>query len=527
MARHHGFKTRGLSRGLAAVPQGPVFEGRFGRMFRHLPVFEADDKVLHALAKSMSQQRSDLNNNIPAGFTYLGQFVDHDITFDPNSTLQRANDPEGLVNFRTPRFDLDSLYGRGRDDSPYLYDQNSPDDVKLLVGRVIDDDGNRLEGQHDLPRNEQERALIGDPRNDENTFVSQLHLLFIKFHNKVVDKVMGDRPQLKDDLLLKEVQRIVRWHYQWVVICDFLKRTIPDGMLNRLLVRDEDGLRKVNLRFYRPQRQPFMPVEFSAAAYRFGHSQVRGLYSINTVVGPGLQPPGLPTFLPADELAQHPDPRRADFRGFRGLPPQWTISWPFFFDGLDAPEGTLQPSLKIDTNIAGPLATALPDTDHTDPDDFSLPRRNLIRGKRLGLPSGQWVARAMGVPKDRILTVHDLFPEGSEERDFLVQGLPEDERLSAEQVDELGVDTPLWYYVLKEAELHGQEQQKGGERLGEVGGRIVAEVLLGLLDGDPLSFLSVQPNWTPELAEDGEFTMADLIRFADPAAAEVHNGAPH
>jgi heme peroxidase len=513
MARHHGFRTRGLSRGLAAVPQGPVFEGRFGRMFREQPVFDVDDEDLKALADSMSLQRSEDNHSIPAGFTYLGQFVDHDITFDPNSSLQKANDPEGLVNFRNPRFDLDSLYGRGRDDSPYLYDQNSPNDVKLLVGRVIKDQGERVEGQHDLPRNEQERALIGDHRNDENIFVSQLHLLFIKFHNRVVDKVMSDRPDLEDDDLFKEVQRIVRWHYQWVVICDFLRRTIPGYMLDKLLIRDEDGLRKVNLKFYRPQRQPFMPVEFSAAAYRFGHSQVRGGYALNRLVTN-------PTFRTADDLAQieseGKDPRTADFRGFRRLPECWTISWPFFFElpggqqievaGRPEPEKVPQPSLNIDTNIAGPLASALPDTDHTNEDDRSLPRRNLLRGKSFRLPSGQWVANAMGLPNEMILSGDDLELEGNLKTKF-------------------GVNTPLWYYVLKEAEV-----QQDGKRLGEVGGRIVAEVLLGLLHHDPLSFLSVQPNWTPELAEDdGQFTMADLIRFADPAAAatEGHFGAPH
>jgi hypothetical protein len=292
-------------------------------------------------------------------------------------------------------------------------------------------------------------------------------------------------------------------------------------MLDKLLVRDEDGLRKVNLKFYRPKLRPFMPVEFSVAAYRFGHSQVREGYGLNRTVGAR-------TFVPTADLPPKDDPefRRADFRGFRALPPEWTASWSFFFDGLDVPEGPqdrLQLSRKIDTNIANPLATALPDTDHTDPDDFSLPRRNLIRGKRLGLPSGQWVAKRMGVPNDRILTGPDLFPEGSEVRRFLVRDLPVNERLSAEQVDKLGANTPLWYYVLKEAEV-----QQNGARLGDVGGRIVAEVLLGLLDSDPLSFLSVQPNWTPELAEDdGQFTMAHLIRFADPAAAEFHDGHPH
>jgi hypothetical protein len=408
------------------------------------------------------------------------------------------------VNFRTPRFDLDCLYGRGPVETPYLYDQADPDGVKLLVGRVIDDQGERLEDQHDLPRNDpdpaQQRALIGDPRNDENTFVSQLHLLFIKFHNRVVDMVREDRPRLKSDNLFKEVQRIVRWHYQWVVVFDFLDRTVPEKMLDKLAVRDEEGLRKVKLKFYDWEKQPFMPVEFSGAAYRFGHSQVRGRYSINTTVQ------GLPTFLPEDQLPPESDVfarRTADFRGFRGLPPFWTVSWPFFFE-LGGGQDVLQPSLTIDTKISGPLADALPGADHEKKDDRSLPRRNLLRGKALQLPSGQRVAKHMGVPKASILTGDDLGLEG-------------------ELLETFGEETPLWYYVLREAEV----QQNGGERLGEVGGRIVAEVLLGLLDGDPLSFLSVEPNWTPELADDGEFKMADLIRFADPDAAAVHDGRPH
>jgi Animal haem peroxidase len=508
MERHHGFRTRGLSKDLATVPEGPLFEGRFGRMFRKLPVFHVEDNDLLALADSMTQTGPADNPNIPAGYTYLGQFIDHDITFDPNSSLQRMNDPEGLVNFRTPRFDLDSLYGRGPVETPFLYDQADPDGVKLLVGRVISNEGEREEGQHDLPRNDfrdptgpQQRALLGDPRNDENIFVSQLHLLFIKFHNRVVDRVREARPTLKGDDLFKEAQRIVRWHYQWVVIFDFLERTIPDGMLERLLITDEHGLRKVKLRFYNWKKQPFMPVEFSGAAYRFGHSQVRGRYKINTTV------PVLPTFLPTDQLPPKSNVfgfRTADFRGFRGLPPFWTISWPFFFE-LPGGEGVLQPGFKIDTNIAGPLTNALPGANHADPTDRSLPRRNLLRGKALGLPSGQRVAKAMGVPNASILTGSDLGLEG-------------------DLAEKLGEETPLWYYVLKEAEV-----QQNGERLGRVGGRIVAEVLLGLLDGDPLSFLSVEPNWNPELpaGDDGLFKLPDLIRFADPAAAEVHDGLPH
>ena len=217
-----------------------------------------------------------------------------------------------------------------------------------------------------------------------------------------------------------------------------------------------------------------MPLEFSAAAYRYGHSQMRSGYTINNTV------PTRPTFVPDSQLppaGQVFERRRADFRGFTrfGLPPQWTIDWPFFFQLDD--QGP-QPSLKIDTKIAGALTTALPGANQDDADLRSLPRRNLLRGAALGLPSGQWVARAM-------------------------------DEVSLDPLQE----TPLWYYILKEAET-----TQGGERLGPVGARIVAEVLLGILDSDPLSYLSVVPNWTPELTSQqaGIFTMADLIRYAVP-----------
>ena len=159
-----------------------------------------------------------------------------------------------------------------------------------------------------------------------------------------------------------------------------------------------------------------------------------------------------------------------------------------------------------DTKISGPQTDALPGADHREADARSLQRRNLLMGKALGLPSGQRVARRMGIPSEQILAGGDLGLEG-------------------ELAEKFGEETLLWYYVLREAEV----QQKGGERLGEVGGRIVAEVLLGRLDGDPLSFLSVEPNWTPELrgAEEGQFKMVDLIRFADPDAAKVYEGLPH
>lgn len=180
MQRSHGTQTRGLD----AVPQAPSYVGRFGRMFRSLTTFNQPDELLRRLADSMHEDANTSPDNpgIPSGYAYLGQFVDHDITFDPSSSLQRMNDPEGLINFRTPRFDLDSLYGSGPADEPFQYDEASGG-TKFLIGKgrhtgSAEIAAGTVTADDDLPRNEQGRALIGDPRNDENTIVSQLHLAF-------------------------------------------------------------------------------------------------------------------------------------------------------------------------------------------------------------------------------------------------------------------------------------------------------------------------------------------------------------
>ncbi len=481
-------------RGLASVPQSTLFEGRFGRMFRNLPPFAPDDQALSALAATMSEPEPPAgggaaggqdvadpldNPAIPAGFTYLGQFVDHDITFDPASKLQRENDPDALRDFRTPRFDLDSVYGRGPDDQPYLYED---DGIHLRV----DINAN---GEEDLPRTAPKdgalrRALTGDPRNDENAIVSQLHLAFLKFHNAVVDSLAG---QFSGDALLDEARRLVRWHYQWAVIHDFLRRIAGDAVVDDVLgeavfsVGGDGGAAAVvtvpqaKLRFFHWHNQPFMPVEFSVAAYRFGHSMVRPEYELNG------QAVDVPIF----------SSEKPDLRGFRERPPGLTIEWHRFFSFPDQADG-LQLARRIDTKLApGLFALPNPVVAAADPHK-SLAERNLLRGKALGLPTGQAVAAAMGLPADLILRGDAL-------------GLP------ADLVATFGESTPLWFYILKEAEVYNE-----GLRLGPVGGRIVAEVLVGLLAADPASYLSVAPTWTPTLGatQDGTFTMADLLTVA-------------
>jgi hypothetical protein len=462
-------------RGLAHIPQSSVERGRYGRMFRQLPPFAPHDATLKRLADSMqpfpqptaapgdpapvpaSAIQPGENPDIPAGYTYLGQFVDHDITFDPASILQRRNDPDALVNYRTPRFDLDLIYGSGPNDQPFLYDQDDP--AKLLVGHNLDP----AQEPADLPRNAQGRALLGDPRNDVHIIISQLTLAFLRFHNAVVDHLRSR--SVPDEDLFAEAQRVTRWHYQWVVTEDYLQKMVGTDVLRRVLPVDPvGGDRRAELRYYKWKNEPFMPVEFSAAAYRLGHSQVRATYFLNEELGPKHILLPMLDADPQDHLA-----------GFRPLPKGWTISWGLYFQiGRSEP----QLSRRIDTKMVGPFNHLPP---IVDPVGRSMAFLDMVRGRALGLPSGQAVAAAMKTTRS------DLGLTGK---------------------------TPLWYYLLRESEVDSE-----GLRVGPTGATIMAEVLVGLLAADPSSYLRVAPAWKPELpaATRGTFTMGDLLRFAGVA----------
>ncbi|GAB3216444.1 heme peroxidase family protein [Kineococcus gypseus] len=483
-------------RGLATTPSSSTRSGRFGRMFRHLPVFTPEPAHLKQLAERMVVSPGGPREGvIPAGYTYLGQFVDHDITFDPVSSLQRQNDPDGLRNFRTPRFDLDCLYGRGPADQPYLYEQTDGVTTFLLGDAVGTGPGGDLALGRDLPRNGPRerggspnffsRALIGDPRNDENLLVSQFHLTMLQFHNRVITDLAATSGLTGDDLF-KEAQRQVRWHYQWAVVHDFLPRIVGQDVVDDVL-RTEGfvaggqtfALTRPHLLFYRPGHDAYVPVEFAVAAYRFGHSMVRGRYHINDFVkqareGAGQGP--IPTFGPEPTSEQD---ELNTLNGFRRLPPFWGVEWHHLFDGLPGSAEQRQLSLAVDTNLA-PLLGQLP-SRVTDGEPRSLAERNLLRGASMALPDGATVAEAMGIPA--------LSPS-----DLGIDDLPADVR----------AHPPLWFYVLKEAELGG------GERLGPVGGRIVAEVLLGLLVADPTSYLDVAPTWQPTLPRLATSTTFDV-----------------
>src|SRR5262245_43797699 len=321
--RQYAQSRHGMVRGSSRVPSSPSFQGRFGRMFRALPAAEFRPEILAELASAMTAEREDPptpeterdaeeNPGISAGITYLGQFIDHDLTFDPSSSLQKQNDPDALVDFRTPRFDLDSVYGRGPGEQPYLY---AADGVRMLLGRRLTG-SSRDPNARDVPRSQPaagpKRALIGDPRNDENVIVSQLHAVFLRFHNRVADHV-GTAD-------FETVQRFVRWHYQWVVIHDFLPAIVDAETLHHVLphLRKGTSIAAVppRLRSYRWRNEPFLPVEFSVAAYRFGHSMVRPEYRLNTTL-PGR----------FDIFAKS----GMDLAGFREYSSEFAIDWSLFF----------------------------------------------------------------------------------------------------------------------------------------------------------------------------------------------------
>jgi hypothetical protein len=494
------------------APLEQLMQGRFTRLFANLPAarFEAGDLV--KLADAMTAQlekdgptpetKPDPEENpaIEAVYTYLGQFVDHDITLDPTSHLRDGLTDaqlQALVDFRTPRLDLDNLYGRGPDDQPYMYD---PDGIHMLLGEAMS--GNPFDPDaRQVPRGPNGRALIGDPRNDENRIVAQLQAVFIRFHNVVADDLLRAEPATT----FQTVREQVRWHYQWVVVNDFLKKIMdkstydsvfPDPYAPTVTIPKLDG--GIEL----------MPVEFSVAAYRFGHSMIRPQYRLNTTIE------RRPIFSADEDDA-------ADLGGFRPIPVDWAIDWQFFMDlqhgGEPAPGDPLfdrikrkpQQSYKIDTSLVSPLSD-LPARVASNPSILAL--RNLQRGAVFELPSGQAIATALGiepVPDDELL---------------IGKATADDPKTPIADISSGFADNcPLWTYVLAEAQRDSWDKDPDNPnkdaipiKLGQVGSRVVGEVFAALLIGDTSSYLHAAPRFAPnaDFSHDKVFGLAELINVA-------------
>jgi hypothetical protein len=503
MNGRHSAPQRGLD-----ATRSPLSQGRFGRMFRNLHAAQfgsSDDENianLSALADAMTAKfdppkdgPDGEESSIPALYTYFGQFIDHDITFDPVSVLTKQQDPDGLVDFRSPALDLDNIYGRGPGDQPYMYDGLKFQPGEKLSGQGVPD-------AHDLPRFAG-RALIGDPRNDENSIVSQLQGLFHRFHNRMVDENL--------ELSFEQLQERVRFHYQYVVLNDFLPRIVGATVLNDLKTGGNFDRHKI--KYFHWKDTPFMPVEFSVAAYRLGHSMIRPGYRLNEADD---------TLLPIFPVPDLGLPN--GLTGFEPMAAGRAIDWGRFIDTDVRAYGSedendasnkkrLQFAYRIDTSLVTPLRL-LPPIVASDPPP-SLPRRNLERGWRLQLPSGQAVAKAMHLtPLD---DARILIGKAVDQQELGVTPTPINEIANGVFAN----NCPLWTYILAEA---GQNRTAmaipatGGPatittpQLGPVGGRIVAEVILGLMFGDGWSMLSRDPHWKPVTGPD--FKLKDIVAYA-------------
>jgi hypothetical protein len=412
------FRSHCLAPGRPSRPvDAPLGPQRYARMFPGLPSFTAEQQFLYALGRQGglcdcgdTADNPGSDAEVAAGWPIFGQCVAHDITADRSSPGPHA-DVRRLRNARSPQLNLECLYGDGPTGHPFLFER--------------DDTARFLLGDDDLQRNSQGIAIIGDPRNDSHGLVSQLHFAMQRVHNAFV--VQARRDGVPEGELFNHAVRQTRWHYQWVILREFLPQLIGPELAAQL---DAQGPR-----YYRPGDTPFIPLEFADAAYRYGHCQIRHTYRAND--------------------AHPPAPLFPDYLGFRPVPEARRVEWPLFFDANDAKgtDGTTraQRSKKIDGRLVQSLIQLpVAITGECEVEEYhSLAVRDLERGEGVGLPSGEALARHLG-------------------------------------------ETPLWYYILREADV-----RTGGHRLGPVGGRIVGDVLVGLLDSDPESWRAVDPTWQP------------------------------
>ena len=447
-------------------------------------------KQLGQTMRDVSAPGDKQDSPIPAGYTYLGQFIDHDITFEVVSgNITSINDPnlvplsvdtirESIVNTRTATLDLDSVY-----DTPAPRDGD-----KMVIGKVSSLDGSALpelrppgkDDDNDLPREPRQAdpqhdraALTGDPRNDENTIIGQLHTAFLRAHNALV----------KQGKTFDEARILLRQHYQWMIINDFLKRIADPKIVNRV--------KKAN-QVYKPYDYSFyMPLEFTVAAYRFGHTMIRKDYDFNLNFNTSGQPGTIPATLDLLFTFTALSGGLGFGQGTDTLPDNWIIEWEHFVDAGQP----FNKARRFDTKLVEPLFELKDTLGQPLPDEARLAVRNLLRGYLLRMPTGQAVARALKV---KALTVKEI-----------EKAAASDEQLKVLKESGFNKRTPLWYYILAEAAA-----QTNGKRLGEVGSILVAEVLIGLIRRSENSILA-EKNWKPTLGGTAnEFNLADLLKLA-------------
>lgn len=482
-------------------------KGRFGRMFDAAAeplVTSVDQAKLIALGRAMiDPKETQGSDTIPAGYTYFGQFIDHDMTHDMTRLEDSSADVASISNYRTPHLDLEHLYCGGPQVLPELYEDGAdPDSAKFRIDLTEEalpgpPPARFLNGSaHDVPRDALQVAVTAseDDRSVENVILMQMHVLFMKFHNEAIRQLSATPPlitgveNLGEGSLFMRAQRLVRWHYQYLVHNDFLSQIIDVGI--------QSEVRQHGPSFVWPNDDFFMPVEFSMAAFRFGHSIVRNSYSLNC-------------HTEHTSIAELSRQSRMPGR----LPETWVIEWGRFFPGwLLRPTGDLIPSMPINTSIASQLHALPPEMikqfiPTALPTYSELPVRTLLRGARTRLPSGQEVGKALLAKKrvNRVLTEEELTRKTNDGSGSILKECG------------LVANTPLFYYILREAEI-----LQDARRLGPVGSQIVADVIEAALRDDRGSYLRCvgpvwnQPQWQfPNGRRKAITSVSDLVELVD------------
>ncbi len=467
---------------------------------------------------------------VPAGFTYLGQFVDHDLTLDATAVrLEEDVTVQQLLQGRSPALDLDSLYGLGPDNR---FDRRfyEDDGIRLKSGttqgvpNATDITKSPLAG-FDLPRlgagslpSERRRPLIPDPRNDENLAVAQIHSAFIRFHNRFATE-LADKG-VSSEVLFESAREAVVKHYQWMLVHDFLPQIVEPAVIDEVFAKGREHFEPSPGEHDRPT----MPIEFSVAAYRLGHSMVRDTYEWNRIFRTGgLVVASLDLLFrftgTSGNLSPDGDIDDPEAGSFERLPTNWIADFRRLFDfagggrpDLAVTDAEFNLAKRIDTLLVDPLAT-LPlgsfggrGQPPSDTIELNLAFRNLTRANMMSLATGQQMASRLKV-KPLLASDFDN-TDGAQLPDPLKKRLVK--------------DCPLWFYILREAEA------KGGGKLTGVGGRIVAEVFHRAIEGSRHSIVR-DPFWRPFLTPDPQrkadekFEMTDLLLYAFEGKAELLN----
>lgn len=468
----------------------------FGYLFRDLQCDPANQlledpqtvKDLILLGETMVESKVNArpDSKIPSAYTYFSQFVDHDITLEAVTKdvpldgnlqpMQLCEIEESIKNTRTATLDLDSMYEPALLHGMYYPVPRHPTNPhKLAIGRAVKTQssihhppGTDL-NDSDLPREffsddpEVDRvAKIGDVRNDQTLMISQMHLAFLRAHNAIVDQGKS----------FHDAAKLLRQHYQWIVIHDFLPRIVDHSLVKDVLsgaIRTYDP----------PDNAFFLPLEFTVAAYRFGHSMIRSAYNYNAIFEKGIKAE-LYQLLRAGALGR-----------YYAILESWIIQWDRFVDG-----GTNK-ARPIDTQLVDPLSGLVDNQGKPLQFQRRLATRDLLRGYLLRLPTAQAMARALNLP---VMTAAEL--------EAVAESANSDQKTVLRNSG-FSSRTPLWFYILAEAAHYNS-----GEKLGPVGGLIVASVLVGLIRRSQDSILRYE-NWLPTLGEiKGRFDLSDLFYLA-------------